>query len=72
MAKKCCQMTLWNNDHCLVTLSAALAEVGDFKAAVERLDEAMRMRPCNDAKGRRQLMQEFKAGMPHRGIIERD
>jgi tetratricopeptide (TPR) repeat protein len=42
-ARKACELTGWQDERCLSVLAAACAEAGDFRSAVQRQTEAIRL-----------------------------
>ena len=66
LATKACEMTNYNTPHILSTLAAALAESGNFEAAIERSQQAVDL---NDPEHGEQLVKElasYREGQPWR------
>ncbi len=58
LATRACELTGYNTPHILSTLAAALAETGDFEAAIERSQQAVNL---NDPEHGEQLVKELES-----------
>jgi serine/threonine-protein kinase len=65
-AKRACELSSWSNDEYLVTLSAALAETGQFKDAIKWLEKARELNPKVRPEIRERMLGSFKAEKPYR------
>jgi tetratricopeptide (TPR) repeat protein len=67
-ANKACELTEWENADCLATLSAAFAEAGDFKDAIQWQMKALQAPELeqNKAEQYRQRLKMFEEGKPCR------
>ncbi|WDI42851.1 tetratricopeptide repeat protein [Bremerella sp. P1] len=64
-ATKACELTNWKNDSYIDTLSAAHATEGDFKKAIEYLDQAIELNPDTDPETRNAMRSAFNEGKPY-------
>jgi tetratricopeptide (TPR) repeat protein len=67
-AKKACELTDWKKPDCLATLSAAFAESGDFKEAIQWQKKALEAPDLEQDKPEeyRQRLKMFQEGKPYR------
>jgi serine/threonine-protein kinase len=67
-AKKACELTDWKNPDCFATLSAALAETGDFREAIKWQTKALQAPELEQDKREeyRQRLKLFEEGKPYR------
>jgi tetratricopeptide (TPR) repeat protein len=68
LATKACELSGWEDANCLDTLAAALAESGDFKAAVRRQKQAVEMGSRDEAQAERfrKRLKLYEQGKPYR------
>jgi len=64
-ATKACELTSWKNDSYIDTLSASYAAAGDFKEALETLDQAIKLNPDADKETRAAMRDAFKQEKPY-------
>jgi tetratricopeptide (TPR) repeat protein len=65
-ATEACEIAKWKSDAFLNTLSAALAETGQYDEAIKRLQQSIDLNPDYDKEEFNQMMKAFKAGQPYR------
>ena len=65
-AKQACELTDWENDMMIGTLSAAYGEVEDFEKAKKYLSDAIKKAPDNFRETRSEMMELFSDRKPYR------
>jgi formylglycine-generating enzyme required for sulfatase activity len=65
-AKRACELSGWKYAHCLDTLAAAFAELGDFAQAVQFQRQALEVGGPNLDQGYRRRLELYEAGKPYR------
>ena len=65
-ATKACEATNWNDGDYIDTLAVALAEAGDFKQAVRRAEQAIRLGPADNRKSFASRLALYRQGKPWR------
>ena len=65
-ATKACELTNYNTPHILSTLAAALAETGDFEAAVERSQQAVDLKDPIHGEQLVKELESYQQGNPWR------
>jgi thiol-disulfide isomerase/thioredoxin len=66
LAQSACEATDWKNFQVIDTLAAALAEAGDFEAAVERQKEALKLAPTEWRSSLQTRLDRYESGEPYR------
>ena len=64
LARRSCELTIWENPLCLRSLAAAYAETGDFDLAVKYQIESIEK--GFSAKSSEKILDLYKSGKPYR------
>ncbi len=69
--KEAVRLSAGKNDKYLGTLAAGYAEAGDFRQAIDTLQQAIAQNPTNLVEIRQQMLEQFRAGKPYRDLPEK-
>jgi tetratricopeptide (TPR) repeat protein len=67
-ATKACELTFWNEAHCLDILAAAHAETGNFSEAIQWSEKAISLAPKHKRAKYESRLKLYREGKPYREI----